>query len=221
MKKKAILIILAGGKSSRMSFPKGLLTHNSSFWLLSQIENFSGEEVYIGLGFDYQKYFDAIPWLQKAVENSQNYQQKKVRIVINKTPEFGLFSTLLAVLKVLDRVYLEQNRKARTDKSILILPVDVPLLKSSELEKIIHKKNQIVIPTYKNKNGHPVKLASEFWKSLLELNVSDKGSRLDVQIKKRNASEISFVEINDASILKNLNTPKDWQGFLLNNEMPF
>lgn len=211
MEKIPILIILAGGKSSRMGYPKGLLAHNNTFWLLSQIENFTGEEVYIGLGFDYQKYFDGIPWLQKAVENPQNYQQKKVNVVINKTPEFGLFSTLQSVLKTLD--------KPRTDKDVLILPIDVPLLKSSELEKIILTENKIVIPTYKNKNGHPVKLTPKFWKSLLVLNVSEDNSRLDVQIKKRNASEISFVEINDASILKNLNMPKDWQEFLLNSKM--
>lgn len=211
MKKNTILIILAGGKSSRMGFLKGLLAHNNSFWLLSQIENFIENEVYIGLGFDYQKYFDAIPWLQKATENPQNYQQKKVTVVINKTPEFGLYSTLHSVLKNLD--------KTQTDEDVLILPIDVPLVKSPGLEKIILSENNIVIPTYKNKNGHPVKLASKFWKSLLELNISDENSRLDVQIKKRNASEISFVEINDASILKNLNTPKDWQEFLINSKM--
>ncbi|MFT5761160.1 MAG: molybdopterin-guanine dinucleotide biosynthesis protein A [Polaribacter sp.] len=213
MKKESILIILAGGKSSRMGFPKGLLAHNNTFWLLSQIENFTGDEIYIGLGFDYQKYFDAIPWLQKAIEKPQNYQQNKVNVVINKTPEFGLFSTLQSVLKTLNN--------SLTNKDVLILPIDVPLPKPPELEKIILKENKIVIPTYKNKNGHPVKLASIFWKSLLELNVSDDDSRLDVQIKKRNASEISFAEINNASILKNLNTPKDWQEFLLNSKMSF
>jgi CTP:molybdopterin cytidylyltransferase MocA len=202
MKKETILILLAGGKSSRMDFPKGLLKHKNRFWMLSQIESFTGDAIFIGLGFDYQLYFDAIPWLEKAVENPQKYQQKKVRVVLNKTPELGLFSTLQSVLKALD-----------TNQQVLILPIDVPLLKSAELKKIIDTENGIVIPTYNNKNGHPVKLAQPFWKSLLELNIADENSRLDIQIKKRNASEISLVAINDAAILKNLNTPKDWQAF--------
>ena len=45
------------------------------------------------------------------------------------------------------------------------------------------------------------------------METTDSEARLDLQIKKRNASEISIVEINDTSILKNLNTPKDWQDF--------
>ncbi|WP_347174049.1 nucleotidyltransferase family protein [Polaribacter uvawellassae] len=202
MNTNTVLIILAGGKSSRMKFPKGLLKHNNRFWLLSQIESYIGNEVFIGLGFDCQLYFDAIPWLEKAVESPQIYQQKKVRVIINKTPEFGLFSTLQSVLKTLN-----------TNHQAVILPIDVPMLKPSELKKIMDSENEIIIPTYNNKNGHPVKLAPKFWKSLLELNNMDVDSRLDIQIKKRNASKISLVEINDASILKNLNTPKDWQAF--------
>jgi CTP:molybdopterin cytidylyltransferase MocA len=199
------LIILAGGKSSRMGFAKGLLPYKNSYWILHQIENYVGNEVYIGLGFDAHLYFKSIPWLEKAILETQTYHNKSVRVILNPTPEFGLFSTLQSILEQVDK-----------NQNILITPIDVPLLKSFEQEKIISEENVIVIPTYKNKNGHPVKLTSKFWKSLLKLNISEDDSRLDVQIKKRNASEISFVEINDASILKNLNTPKDWQKFISN-----
>jgi len=205
IKNKPILIILAGGKSSRMGFPKGLLKYQNNFWLLSQIESFVGNEVYIGLGFDYQKYYDAIPWLEKAVEKQVVFKGKKVKVILNQTPEFGIFSTLFAVLRKLD---LE-----RIDKNVLILPIDVPLLNAKGQEKLIFDNHTISIPTYKNKKGHPIKLAPTFWKSLLELDITDVNSRLDFQIKKRNASEISFIETNDASILKNLNTPKEWQEF--------
>jgi molybdopterin-guanine dinucleotide biosynthesis protein A len=197
------LLILAGGKSSRMGKPKGLLPFDNSFWILHQIENYIGNDVCIGLGFDYQLYFEAIPWLEKAVSETQYYNDKKIRVTINTTPEFGLFSTLQSVLKQVDN-----------NQNLLIIPVDVPLLNSSEQEKMISIENIIVIPTYKNKNGHPVKLKPEYWNSLIHLNVADEDSRLDLQIKKRNASEISMIDVSDASCIKNLNTPKEWQEFI-------
>ncbi len=198
------LILLSGGKSSRMKEPKGLLKYHNSFWILSQIERFTGTEVVIGLGFDANMYFEAIPWLEEAMLNSYVYKKKKVRAILNQNPELGAFSTLQSALKVLD---------TKLFNTIFILPIDVPLINNQEQRKLLFTENQIVIPSFQNKKGHPVKLSSTFWKPLLELNPKDESARLDLQIKKRNASEISIVEISDASCILNLNTPKDWQAF--------
>lgn len=197
------LIILAGGKSSRMKEPKGLLKHNNNFWVLSQIETFIGTEVFIGLGYDNQLYFDAIPWLKNAIKTSVIYKKKKIRVVLNPNPKLGLFSTLQSVLK---QVNLNQQ--------VFILPVDVPLFKKTVQEQINEVEKQIVIPKYQGKKGHPVKLSSSFWNSLLEVNPTNNDARLDTQIKKINPSEISLVEVSDGLCLKNLNTPKNWQEFI-------
>jgi CTP:molybdopterin cytidylyltransferase MocA len=199
------LIILAGGKSSRMEEPKGLLKHNNTFWVLSQIEIFIGTEVYLGLGYDSQLYFDAIPWLKDAIQTSIIYKGKKIRVVINPSPEFGLFSTLQSVLKQVD-----------TNQHVFILPVDVPLFDKKEQEKLSTQECLIVIPKYKEKKGHPIKITTKFWKSLLNISLSDKNARLDYQIKKNTQSEISFVEVSDGVCIQNLNTPKDWQTFISN-----
>lgn len=202
MKKNTTLIILAGGKSSRMGFPKGLLKYNNNFWILSQIEKFIGEEICIGLGFDSQSYFNDIPWLEKAVEKPILYNDKKIKVVLNPTPEFGLFSNLQSVLG-----------EIKTNQQVIVLPIDVPLLNAKGQEKLINDNHAISIPSYKSKKGHPIKLTPIFWKSLLDIDVTNVNSRLDFQIKNRNTSEISLIDINDASILKNLNTPKDWHEF--------
>ncbi|MFT4576031.1 MAG: CTP:molybdopterin cytidylyltransferase MocA [Vicingaceae bacterium] len=201
--KVPLLIILAGGKSSRMEEPKGLLKHNNTFWFLSQVETFIGTEVHLGLGYDSQLYFDAIPWLKDAVQTSIIYKGKKIRVVINLSPEFGLFSTLQSVLKQVD-----------TNQHVFILPVDVPLFNKKEQKKLSNQECLIVIPKYKEKKGHPIKITSEFWQSLLNIDLSDKNARLDYQIKKINPSEISFVEVSDGLCIQNLNTPKDWQAFI-------
>ena len=35
-----VLILLAGGKSARMGFPKGLLDYHGTFWILEQISRY-------------------------------------------------------------------------------------------------------------------------------------------------------------------------------------
>lgn len=203
--KNPTLIILAGGKSSRMGKPKGLLSFKGDYWLLHQIEAYkAGESVIIGLGFDYQLYFNAIPWLKEALKSPQEYKGKKVQIVLNPTPEFGLFSTLKEVLKCID---------VQTNNEILVLPIDVPFLNKSALEKIIETKNSVVIPSYHQKNGHPAKLSSKFWKSLLLIDVKHPEARLDTQIKKLQNSQISIINVADKNCIKNLNTPESWREF--------
>ncbi len=196
------LVLLAGGKSSRMKTPKGLLKYQENYWLLSQIENFIGNEVFIGLGYDYQAYFKAIPWLQNAVTSPVIYQEKKITVIINSSPEFGLFSTIKAVLQ-----------KINVKKELFVLPVDVPLFSKENQQQLIDNKSPITIPKFEHKNGHPIKLHSSFWKTLLTVDIKNNEARLDYQIKKE-ASITSYVDVTDASCILNLNTPKDWQLFI-------
>lgn len=203
MNQTASLVILAGGKSSRMKTPKGLLQYNNTFWILHQIETYIGTEVYIGLGYDNQLYFNAIPWLKNALKKSTPYKGKNIRVVINANPKFGLFSNLQSILN-----HINKNQQ------VLILPVDVPLFNHLEQERLLEDKNLISIPKYKETKGHPIKLRSNFWKKLLNIDLLDKDARLDYQIKKSNPSEVSFIETSDGLCIQNLNTPKDWQVFL-------
>jgi hypothetical protein len=57
-------------------------------------------------------------------------------------------------------------------------------------------------------------MATIFWQKLISLNVADENSRLDLQIKKVNPKEILIVKVNDASIIKNLNTKTAWISYL-------
>lgn len=199
------LILLAGGKSSRMGFPKGLLPYNNTYWILEQISRFQPQKkgiVYIGLGFDASMYFEAIPWFKDALKTPQIFQKKQVTVVLNSSPELGPFSTLQSVLKMV-----------KTTKDVVVLPIDIPLIGESEFKKISVIKNTIVIPNYEGKNGHPVKLSYHFWKQLLQLNLLDSNARLDLQIKLRKPSEITLVAVKEAVILQNLNTPEVWRKF--------
>ncbi len=206
MKNKTVFVLLAGGKSERMGFQKGLLRYNNTYWILEQLNRISKttiKEVSIGLGYDFKLYFKAIPWFEKAINSTQEFKGLSIKVVINKTPELGSFSTLQTVLKKID-----------TTKNILLNPIDIPLLNSVALEQLISTNNEIAIPNFEGKNGHPIKMKSAFWNKLTALDLNDKDARLDFQLKKVNPAKISIIEVLDRAILYNLNRKTDWESFL-------
>ena len=153
MENKTVFVLLAGGKSQRMGFDKGLLTINANYWILEQLNTISKttiSEIIIGLGYNYQNYFKAIPWLEKATIEPINYKHLKITVVINRTPELGSFSTLQTVLKTID-----------TTVDILVHPIDIPLLNNNELQQLININNWIVQPSFNLKTRHPIKLSSK------------------------------------------------------------
>jgi len=204
-----VLILLAGGKSTRMGSPKGLLEFNGTFWILEQISRYiyaQNPRVYVGLGYDYEQYFNAIPWFIEALEDFYLYDGVEVRVVVNHQPQFGAFSTLQSVL---DKVDL--------NATILVQPIDVPIPNKQSQTTIINENNSVVIPKCDSKNGHPVKLKSEFWNPLLAIDKSSEKARLDVQIKNYIASSVSFVNVSDNSVYQNINTKKNWNNYLKNS----
>ena len=206
MENEPVFILLAGGKSERMGVAKGLLKYKQTFWILEQLNRISTTKiktVYIGLGYNYEHYFDAIPWFSQAQTNFVAFQNINVKVIVNESPEMGSFSTLQTVLK-----------KLNSSIDVLLNPIDVPLLNSEELNKIISAKNNIVIPNFEGKNGHPIKIKVDFWQKLISLNVSEENSRLDLQIKKANPNKISIINVKDASVLKNFNTKTAWISYL-------
>jgi CTP:molybdopterin cytidylyltransferase MocA len=205
MKNDTVFVLLAGGKSERMGIAKGLLPYQNSYWILEQINRIATAtltEVYIGLGHHSQEYINQIPLLKQAQSEFVLYKKVKIKVIINKNPELGSFSTLQTVLQQIPR-----------DKSVLINPIDVPILNTAELQTIIDTHNQIVLPNFEGKNGHPIKLRPSFWNPLVQLNPADENSRLDLEIKKMNPAAITRIAVNDSSIVKNLNTPNDWTEF--------
>lgn len=209
MENNTVFVLLAGGKSERMGVDKGLLKYQQTFWILEQLTRISKtsiSEVYIGLGFNYQYYFNAIPWLEDAVTKSINFQNLHINVVINKYPELGTFSTLQTVLKELESTC-----------NILLSHIDIPILNSEEFQAILKLNNNVVIPNFNGKNGHPIKINAPFLQQLQKIDITHEEARLDVQIKKLNPSEITNVEVFDQVILQNLNTKKDWISFLNRN----
>ena len=206
MEDAPILIILAGGKSSRMGTPKGLLDYHGTPWILEQISRFKGvknPKVYIGLGYNYELYFESIPWFKKAIDRTYNCNGVEVRVIINHQPQFGAFSTLQTVLRNIEK-----------EVTVIVQPIDVPLFNTDSLRSFIDKNKTIVIPVCEDKKGHPVKLKPEFWTRLLSIDRSSNNARLDIQIKECNTSSIAYHKVTDKSVYQNINTLNKWNNYL-------
>ena len=206
MKNSPVLIILAGGRSSRMGSPKGLLDYHGVPWILEQISRFKcvqNAKVYIGLGYDCEKYFDVIPWFNRAMDEMHNCNGIGVRVIINNNPENGAFSTLQKVLGSID-----------PHETIIVQPIDVPLLNEGSLQSLISETNTIVIPTCDGQNGHPVMLMPDFWLPLTQIDISSEKARLDRQISDINSSSITYLKVSDNSVYQNINTQVDWKKYI-------
>lgn len=112
----------------------------------------------------------------------------------NSDPDAGMISSI--------RLGLEW---ARSDSAgILTWPIDVPFVEKDTLEQIRGKvkPNRIVIPSFKNRRGHPAFWGKEIWKRLKDKS-ADNGAK---QVLYNLNDSIIHVEVNDPGILLNFNT---------------
>lgn len=191
-----IVIILAGGQSSRAETIKGLRKVNNAYWIdhhIQYFQNIGMKNIYIGLGYDHEKY----------LKQSHFLKNNKTQVIINKTPEKGSFSTLKHVLK--------QVQNLSWDYAI-VLHIDHALPTDQLINELTQKTHYFVVkPTYKGKSGHPIMLSQECTKYLIQQPDS---SQLNKEIRKLPIEKIFWLPINTETILYNLNTKKQWMNYL-------
>jgi molybdenum cofactor cytidylyltransferase len=203
---KAALVLLAGGASSRMGMPKGLLPYGDVLWLEEQLNRFSGvgKRVYIGLGYDYDLYFKKLPWLEECLHFPAHTHNCLIRSVLNPNPQFGSFSTLHCILNQIEII----------DVSIFINPIDVPLPDKNLLRNMLVKQDKrVLIPVYKNRKGHPVLIDSVFTSKLKSLDIENPNARLDIQIRSLPDTEVVMMECNSKVVIMNLNDRKSYDDY--------
>ncbi len=192
--KKIAGVILSAGESKRMGFPKALLKLGESTLLARQYEllNAAGcDPVMAVVGC-------------KAEEIISAHHLLPVKWVKNELWPKGQFSSVAAGIS-----------EALSDDSsgVVLLPIDVIGVGMQTIHAILDAASRMpdidaIIPTCNGKGGHPVYLSKKFCKNLIGLDLDDEDSRLDVQLSR---CEAKFrIETEDAAILKNVNTPKEF-----------
>jgi CTP:molybdopterin cytidylyltransferase MocA len=204
------LILLAGGRSSRMGSPKGLVEYQGRPWLLEQLSRFaaaSGKKVVIVLGYHREQYFERIPWLRAARDEASVQFGLSVSVVVNKTPELGQFSSLQCTIPFL----LEEDWSGA-----FILPVDVPGPHREVYRRLgapFNNELEVVIPQYQSKGGHPVLLSRRFLGRLASMSAANNEARLDKQIRVISPERVARVKVSDPQVCLNINTLEAFQAF--------
>ncbi len=191
-----IVIILAGGQSTRAETTKGLRKIRDAYWIDQQIQFFHDlglKKIYIGLGYDHEKY----------LKQSHFLKNNQTKAFINNRPEMGAFSTLKHVLK---------SVQSSSWQHAIILHIDHALPTQKIINDLTEKTNHCVVkPTYNNQSGHPIILSKEFTKCLIQQPDS---SQLNKEIRKLPIEQIFWLSTESETILYNLNTKQQWMSYL-------
>ena len=206
------LVILAGGRSSRMSGPKGLVIVEGRPWLETQLDRFQtaeGGRAMVVLGHHAKRYIEEIPWLESALELTGTRRGTlTVTATINEMAHLGQFSSLQSGLRALTRM----------DKELpgcFIQPIDVPLPSSEVFKALAHSycpDISAAVALYDGRKGHPVLVTTSLITQILALDPAASNARLDFLLDSLEGGQIRRIALDDPSIKANLNTPEDWEG---------
>jgi molybdenum cofactor cytidylyltransferase len=189
-------IVLAAGLSTRMKTSKPLLDFGGRPLLSRLLEEclHSGvDEILVVLGHEKAK-------IQEQVDLSG------VRVVVNDQYRKGQTSSFQCALR---------NLTPGT-QAFLNLPVDHPLVTRREINAVVEayrsRKSQakIFIPEFEGRPGRPVLFDSNLGTEILALDAEEPVNG----IIKRYQKDVSRVPVENPYIMKDMDTPEDYQKYL-------
>ena len=187
-------ILLAAGDSKRMGEPKALLPYDGITFIDSILNKFSNigcEPIITILGASAELIFE-----KTKVHKFQCFR--------NPNPEEGQLSSLqIAIAHLPDE-----------SEGFIMALVDHPMVKLDTYIKLFEmaKSNpaNIIVPEFYGQKGHPVYFGRPFFDSILHLPLTD-GARV---VLKENPADVMSLPVDDEGILKDIDTPKDYQNLI-------
>tara|TARA_Y100000590_G_scaffold456776_2_gene608058 strand:- start:1455 stop:2024 length:570 start_codon:yes stop_codon:yes gene_type:complete len=178
-------ILLAAGQSKRMDGENKLIKEIKGSPLINfSIKNIlesSIDELIIVLGY------------QKQIVEKFIDKNNKIKLVFNKNFESGMASSIKSGLN---------NLSSKTDAFFICLG-DMPMVNKDIYNLLIkfREGNDIVVPTYKGKQGNPILFSSSMKEKIMTIQ-GDVGAK---KILEKNKNKIFNIEINDKSITEDFN----------------
>ena len=179
-------ILLAAGQSKRMGDENKLVKNFQGIPLIKHsvrniLASFIGELIIV-LG--HQKEI-----IEKLIDKNE-----KIKFVFNQDFESGIATSIKTGL----------NHSSEETEAFFICLGDMPMVNKDIINLLIKSKNnrEIIVPTYKNKQGNPILFSKSMKKKIMTIegNVGAK------KILELNKDKILNIETTDQSITKNFNT---------------
>lgn len=191
MDSSCCVIILAGGKSSRMGSPKPFLG------------------------------VEGKTFVEKLIATYQNAGVSLITVVLNRNDIRPIYRLVLDRIKHKAQIVVNENEVEGRLHSIklglksfrkmdfcFIQNIDNPFTSVTLLEGLYRnrKRDEYVVPLYKGKGGHPILLSEKIMKEIQAMENQETSLRAILSSFKRNE-----YAIDDPSILLNINTPEDYR----------
>ena len=197
-------VILAGGISSRMGFPKALMPIGDSFFLRSIYDKLVGagvSPVHIVINTGLQSSLSA--QMNKFTEG---------RFVLNREPGLGQLRSL--------QLGLVAAQEAGADAVMMAL-VDQPLVDQGTVKVLVEKYGQehgkLVLPLFEGKRGHPFIIPAAHFDAFIKADAAGGSTARDVLDSLADSSVC--VEVQDAGVCQDVDTPEDMGKLSLSEDM--
>jgi len=189
-----VAVILAAGASSRMGRPKMLLPFGESTVIETVVQNVTASRAshtVVVLGSGWTRIYQLLEHLP-------------VEVIVNPRPELGMISSAQWALA-------QMNQSA---DGVLFVLGDQPLIPTRVHDALIdafsYHPDQIIVPTYEGKRGHPVLFGARFRDAILNLP-TDRG--LNTLLHEHHDA-VHELPVDTDTILLQMNTPEEYQKML-------
>lgn len=175
-------VILAAGFSSRAN----------AFKMTLDIEGKTVIERCIETFYPFCSRINVVVGYRKELIIDKIKDMDKVNIVVNENYKDGMFSSV------------KEGFKAVNGERFFFTPGDYPLISTETCRKMLRCTKDVVIPSYKGKNGHPILISKKVAYAALE---NSEYSNLRQVIREY---EREIVEVDHKGILMDIDTYEDY-----------
>lgn len=172
-------IILAGGYSSRLGTNKMNIQFKGKSVIRHTIEHMQHvcQHIYVVTGF----YHDEIKPMIESIKN--------VKVIYNPDYEQGMFTSVKKGVECIENDFF-------------LIPGDFPMVDESVYNKLLLGTNDIRVPSFSFKLGHPIFFKKRFKKLILD-------TKLDSLKTFRNQYDFEIIEVETSDILFDIDTLQD------------